>query len=62
MAWLEIHPTSGHFKICFRWGGRKLKTTLKTQSRNGVAMKHLKGLSLGVQRQDVAVKQIRAGK
>ena len=33
MAWLETHPTSGHFKICFRWGGRKLKTTLKTQNR-----------------------------
>lgn len=33
MAWLEEHPTSGHFKICFRWGGRKLKTTLKTTSR-----------------------------
>jgi integrase len=30
MAWLEEHPTSGHFKICFRWGGRKLKKTVKT--------------------------------
>jgi integrase len=30
MAWLEQHPTSGHFKICFRWGGRKLKKTVKT--------------------------------
>jgi hypothetical protein len=28
--WLETHPTSGHFKICFRWGGRKLKKTVKT--------------------------------
>jgi len=33
MAWLEEHPTSGHFKICFRWGGRKLKKTVKTASR-----------------------------
>jgi integrase len=30
MAWLEEHPTSGHFKICFRWAGRKLKKTVKT--------------------------------
>ena len=33
MAWLEEHPTSGHFKICFRWAGRKLKKTVKTTSR-----------------------------
>jgi hypothetical protein len=33
MAWLEEHPTSGHFKICFRWGGRKLKKTVKSASR-----------------------------
>jgi integrase len=33
MAWLEEHPTSGHFKICFRWGGRKLKKTVKTTVR-----------------------------
>lgn len=33
MAWLEEHPTSGHFKICFRWGGKKLKKTLKTIDR-----------------------------
>ena len=33
MAWLEEHPTSGHFKICFRWGGRKLKKTVKTTKR-----------------------------
>jgi integrase len=32
MAWLEQHPTSGRFKICFRWGGRKLKKTIKTTS------------------------------
>jgi integrase len=30
MAWLEQHPTSGRFKICFRWGGRKLKKTVRT--------------------------------
>jgi integrase len=34
MAWLEEHPTSGHFKICFRWGGRKLKKTVKTTARS----------------------------
>jgi hypothetical protein len=33
MAWLEQHPTSGHFKICFRWDGRKLKKTVKTNNR-----------------------------
>jgi integrase len=33
MAWLEEHPTSGHFKICFRWGGRKRKKTVKTTGR-----------------------------
>jgi integrase len=30
MAWLEQHPTSGRFRICFRWGGRKLKKTVRT--------------------------------
>jgi integrase len=34
MAWLETHPTSGHFKICFRWGGRKLKKTVKSTDRD----------------------------
>lgn len=34
MAWLESHPTSGHFKICFRWGGRKLKKTVKSTDRD----------------------------
>ena len=33
MAWLEAHPTSGHFKICFRFNGRKLKKTVKTTER-----------------------------
>lgn len=32
MAWLEEPPTSGRFKICFRWGGKKLKKTIKSQS------------------------------
>ena len=32
MPWLEEHPTSGRFKICFRWGGKKLKKTIKTSS------------------------------
>jgi hypothetical protein len=35
MAWLEQHPTSGHFKICFRWGGKKFKKAVKTTSLNG---------------------------
>jgi integrase len=34
MAWLEEHPTSGHFKICFRWGGRKHKKTVKITGRS----------------------------
>ncbi len=34
MAWLEEHPTSGHFKICFRWGGKKIKKTVKTRKRS----------------------------
>jgi hypothetical protein len=34
MAWLEEHPTSGHFKICFRWCGKKLKKTIKTTARS----------------------------
>jgi len=33
MAWLEEHPTSGHFKICFRLGGKKRKKTIKTTDR-----------------------------
>ncbi|MBL8793445.1 MAG: hypothetical protein JNM56_06055 [Planctomycetia bacterium] len=33
MAWLEQHPTSGHFKVCFRWGRKKFKKTLKTTDR-----------------------------
>lgn len=34
MAWLEQHPTSGRFKICFRWGGRQFNKTVKTTSRS----------------------------
>jgi integrase len=33
MAWLEEHPTSGHFKVCFRLGNRRLKKTVKTTDR-----------------------------
>jgi hypothetical protein len=36
MAWLEKHPTSGRFKICFRWSGRKRKKTVKTTDRADV--------------------------
>jgi hypothetical protein len=34
MAWLEQHPTSGRFKICFRWGGKQFKKTVKTTHRS----------------------------
>jgi integrase len=34
MAWLEQHPTSGRFKICFRWGGQQFKKTVKTTHRS----------------------------
>lgn len=34
MAWLEQHPTSGRFKICFRWGGKQFKKTVKTTNRS----------------------------
>lgn len=33
MPWLEQHPTSGRFKICFRWGGRQFKKTVKATDR-----------------------------
>jgi integrase len=33
MAWLEAHPTSGHFNICLRWQGKKLRRTLKTANQ-----------------------------
>jgi len=33
MAWLGEHPTSGHFKICFRWAGKQRKKTIKTTRR-----------------------------
>jgi hypothetical protein len=42
MAWLETHPTSGRFKICFRWGGTKLKRTLKTTRRGDAEAKLLR--------------------
>src|SRR5262245_22062252 len=34
MAWLEQHPTSDRFKICFRWGGQQFKKTVKTTNRS----------------------------
>jgi integrase len=30
MAWLERHPTSGRYKVCFRWAGRQFKKTVRT--------------------------------
>jgi integrase len=34
MAWLEQHPTSGRFKICFRWSGQQFKKTIKSTLRS----------------------------
>jgi hypothetical protein len=34
MAWLKQPPTSGRFKICFRWGEQKFKKTLKVASES----------------------------
>lgn len=34
MAWLEKHPTSGRYKICFRWSGSQYKKTVKTTNRD----------------------------
>jgi integrase len=33
MAWLEPHRTSGHFNLCLRWQGKKLRRTLKTTEK-----------------------------
>ncbi len=41
MPWLEQHPTSGRFKVCFRWGGRQFKKTVKAADR-GQALAVLK--------------------
>lgn len=30
MAWLERHPTSGHFHLCFRWNGKRKRRSLST--------------------------------
>ena len=30
MAWLEQHPTSGHFHLCFRWSGKRKRRSLTT--------------------------------
>jgi integrase len=30
MAWLEQHRTSGHYHLCFRFGGKKYRRTLDT--------------------------------
>jgi len=41
MAWLEPHPTSGHFNICLRWQGKKPRRTLKTtQKKEAEAILH----------------------
>ncbi len=33
MPWLEEHPTSGRFKISFRWAGKKVRKTVRARSR-----------------------------
>jgi hypothetical protein len=33
MPWLELDPGSGHYKIGFRFAGRKFKKSLKTSDR-----------------------------
>jgi integrase len=33
MAWLEQHPTSGQYHLCFRWNGQKKRRTLATPDR-----------------------------
>src|SRR5438034_7681558 len=33
MAWLELHPDSNCYKVCFRYGGRRFKKSLKTDDR-----------------------------
>ncbi len=39
MAWLEKHPSSGHFKICFRWGEKKKRKSLPiTDSKSADAI------------------------
>ncbi|MBX9622673.1 MAG: site-specific integrase [Gemmataceae bacterium] len=30
MAWLEQHPTSGHYHLCFRWNGARKRRSLAT--------------------------------
>lgn len=32
MPWLERHPTSGHYKIAFRWAGRKVRRTIRAKT------------------------------
>lgn len=34
MAWLEQDPRSKHFKVCFRWGGSRVKRSLKTSNQD----------------------------
>lgn len=49
MAWLEEHPTSGHFKICFRRAGKKVKKTIKTTDRQeaeGVLLRFRENIAL----------------
>jgi integrase len=33
MAWLELDPDSNCYKVCFRYGGRRFKKSLKTDDR-----------------------------
>lgn len=42
MAWLEQHPTSGHFHLCFRFGGKKQRRTLATADRKSAEATRLR--------------------
>ena len=41
MAWLQQMP-SGHYYICFRFGGRKFKRSLKTKSERTALSKKIR--------------------
>src|SRR5262245_28902199 len=49
MAWLEQNPTSGRYKLVFRYDGRKFKKCLKTtdeEEANAVAVRVRDNLKL----------------
>lgn len=42
MAWLEQHRTSGHYHLCFRFGGKKFRRTLDTDDAKSAAATRLR--------------------